>query len=125
MSKNTRATKEPIPTISDDMVIILPVRNLVLFPGVVLPVNLNRERTVAGALEALRTERKVGFLLQHDPQTDEPGPEELYRTGTAAGILRHVTTPDGTHHIVVQGEQRFRVLDFSLAYRSCSLAWSI
>src|SRR5688500_3903016 len=99
-------------TISDDMLIILPVRNLVLFPGVVLPVSMNRDRTVAGAEEAVRTGRKVGFLLQHDPETEEPTTDELYRVGTVAEILRHVQTPDGGHHLVVQGERRFRVLDF-------------
>jgi len=93
------------------MLIILPVRNLVLFPGVVSPVSMARERTVAGAQEAVRTERKVGFLLQKDPSVDEPGPADLYKIGTVATVLRYVTQ-DGTHHLVVQGERRFRVLDF-------------
>ena len=97
--------------VSDDMLIILPVRNLVLFPGVVSPVSMARDRTVAGAQEAVRTERKVGFLLQKDPSVDEPGPDDLYKVGTVATVLRYVTQ-DGTHHLVVQGERRFRVLDF-------------
>jgi ATP-dependent Lon protease len=102
----------PTSTISDDMIIILPVRNLVLFPGVVLPVSMNRERTVAGAKEALRTERNVGFLLQRDPQTNDPTGDDLFKVGTAASVLRYVLSADGTHHIVAQGERRFRVLDF-------------
>jgi ATP-dependent Lon protease len=102
----------PTNTISDDMLIILPVRNLVLFPGVVLPVSMTRERTVAGAQEAVRTDRNVGFLLQRDPQTDDPKSTDLFKVGTAASILRHIVAPDGTHHIVAQGERRFRVLDF-------------
>jgi ATP-dependent Lon protease len=96
----------------EDVLIILPVRNMVLFPGVVAPVAMNRERTVAGAQEAVRTERKVGFLLQRDPETDEPTPADLHEVGTVASILRYVTAQDGTHHLVVQGERRFRVLDF-------------
>src|SRR5687768_12902718 len=98
--------------ISDDMLIILPVRNLVLFPGTVLPVAINRDRSLAGAQEAVRTERKVGFLLQHDPETQVPTAADLYKTGTVANIVRYVTAQDGTHHLVVQGERRFRVLDF-------------
>ena len=98
--------------ISDDMLIILPVRNLVLFPGVVMPVNLSREMTVAGAQEASRTGRKVGFLLQHDADEDNPDADDLHRVGTVANVLRYVTGPDGSHHLVVQGEQRFKVLDF-------------
>src|SRR5262245_32655415 len=103
MSKSS-PKPEPTHAISDDMLIILPVRNLVLFPGVVFPVAMSRERTVAGATEALRTERKVGFLLQHDPEDNEPSQDGLHRVGTAATILRHVAVPDGTQHVVVQGE---------------------
>ena len=104
-------TPETATRISDDMLIILPVRNLVLFPGTVLPVAINRERSLAGAQEAVRNERKVGFLLQHDPETQEPTGEDLHKVGTVANIVRYVTAQDGSHHLVVQGERRFRVLD--------------
>jgi len=99
------------PGLPDDMLIVLPVRNMVMFPGVVLPVAIKREKTVAGAQEAVRTEAKVGFLLQKDPQTEDPGFDDLHRVGTAASIIRYITAPDGTHHLVCQGERRFRVLD--------------
>ena len=99
------------PSLPDDMLIILPVRNLVLFPGVILPVAIKREKTVAGAQEAVRVEGKVGFLLQKNPETEDPTFDELHRIGTAATIVRYVTAPDGTHHLVCQGERRFRVLD--------------
>ncbi len=99
------------PGLPDDMLIILPVRNLVLFPGVMLPVAIKREKTVAGAEEAARAESKVGFLLQKAPETEDPGFDDLYRIGTVASVVRLVTTPDGTRHLVCQGERRFRVLD--------------
>ena len=99
-------------TSGEDVLIILPVRNLVLFPGVVSPVALSRELSIAGAQEAVRTERKVGFLLQRDSDQDAPTPADLYTVGTVASVLRYVTAADGAHHLVVQGEQRFRVLDF-------------
>jgi ATP-dependent Lon protease len=102
----------PVREISDDMLIILPVRNLVLFPGIVLPVAINRDKTIAGAQEATRANRKVGFLLQRDADKDDVSTDDLYRFGTEASILRYVTAPDGGHHVVVQGERRFRVLDF-------------
>src|SRR5690606_27227624 len=95
-----------------DMMIIVPVRNLVLFPGTVLPVAINREGSLAAAQEAVRAERKVGFLLQHDPDTQTPTGNDLFKVGTVANIVRYVTEQDGTHHLVVQREQRFRVLDF-------------
>jgi ATP-dependent Lon protease len=99
------------PSLPDDMLIILPVRNLVLFPGVALPVAIKREKTLAGAQEAIRAESKVGFLLQKSPETEDPGFDDLHRIGTVASVVRFVTTPDGTHHLVCQGERRFRVLD--------------
>jgi ATP-dependent Lon protease len=99
------------PGLPEDMLIILPVRNMVMFPGVILPVAIKREKTVAGAQEAVRTESRVGFLLQKDPETQDPGLDDLYRVGTVAGIVRYITAPDGTHHLVCQGERRFRVLD--------------
>jgi ATP-dependent Lon protease len=109
---NDPGSNDIVSTISDDMLIILPVRNLVLFPGTVLPVAMNRERSLAGAQEAVRAQRKVGFLLQHDPDTQAPTADDLYKIGTVASIVRYVTGQDGTHHLVVQGERRFRVLDF-------------
>jgi len=99
------------PSLPDDMLIILPVRNLVLFPGVALPVAIKRDKTLAGAQEAIRAHSKVGFLLQKSPETEDPGFDDLHRIGTAAAVARFVTTPDGTHHLVCQGERRFRVLD--------------
>ncbi|HZF27180.1 MAG TPA: endopeptidase La [Steroidobacteraceae bacterium] len=100
------------PTVSDDMMIILPVRNIVLFPGSVLPIGMNREPSIAAAQEAVRAERKIGLLLQRDADKDEVSGEDLFRIGTVASILRYVTGQDGAHHLVLQGERRFRVLDF-------------
>jgi ATP-dependent Lon protease len=110
---DTPETVEPVtaPSLPEDMLIVLPVRNLVMFPGVILPVAMKRPKTVAGAQEAVRTEAKVGFLLQKDPETEDPGFDELHRVGTVASVVRYITAPDGTHHLVCQGERRFRVLD--------------
>jgi ATP-dependent Lon protease len=110
-SPNHSAEASKAPSLPDDMLIILPVRNLVLFPGVILPVAIKREKTVAGAQEAVRVEGKVGFVLQKNPETEDPTFDELYPIGTAASIVRYITAPDGTHHLVCQGERRFRVLD--------------
>ncbi len=106
------SSASPSTTISDDMLIIVPVRNVVLFPGTVMPIAINRERSLAAAQEAVRAERKVGFLLQMDPDLQSPTGRDLHKVGTVASIVRYVTGQDGTHHLVVQGEQRFRVLDY-------------
>ncbi|HEY6453170.1 MAG TPA: endopeptidase La [Steroidobacteraceae bacterium] len=96
----------------EDVLILLSLRNTVLFPQTVLPLAIHSDRTIAGAQEAVKARRKVGLVLQRDASEEDPGPEGLHRVGTLASIVRYVTAADGTHHLICQGEQRFRVLDF-------------
>src|ERR1700676_4383983 len=97
---------------AEDVLIILPVSNAVLFPGVVLPIAITGSAALAAAQEAVRTQRRVGLLLQIDPGTEATGAENLHRVGTAATIARFITAPDGTPHLIAQGEERFTVLDY-------------
>jgi ATP-dependent Lon protease len=99
-----------LPPLPADAVPIVALRNVVLFPGIVLPVTLGREESIAAAQEAVRTGRKVGLLLQRDPALEKPGPTDLYEIGVLATVVRYVTAPDGAHHLVCQGEGRFRLL---------------
>jgi ATP-dependent Lon protease len=96
----------------EDVLIILPVRNTVLFPGVVLPVAISGQLALAAAQEAVRTQRRVGLLLQTDSDLEEANPDALHRVGTCASIVRFITAPDGSHHLICQGEERFTVLDY-------------
>jgi ATP-dependent Lon protease len=107
------SNESPLPNtvIPEDVLIILPVRDTVLFPGVVLPIALTGKRALAAAQEAVRTQRRVGLVLQSEAG-DEPAPDQLHRVGTVASIVRFVTAGDGTHHLIAQGEQRFTVLDY-------------
>jgi ATP-dependent Lon protease len=95
-----------------DALIILPVRNTVLFPGIVMPLAIGRPSSIEAAQEATRSEQMVGVLLQTDPSVDDPKPELLHRVGTAAEIIRYVTAPDGVHHVICRGVRRFRLVDF-------------
>jgi len=96
----------------EDVLVLLPVRDLVLFPGVVLPIAIQGKRALAAAQEAVRTQRRVGLLLQKDPAIEDPETDGLHEIGTAASIVRFITAADGTHHLICQGEQRFTVLDY-------------
>jgi ATP-dependent Lon protease len=96
----------------EDVLIILPVRDTVLFPGVVLPIAVSGGASLAAAQEAVRTQRRVGLLLQTDAAAEAASPEMLQRVGTAASIVRFITAPDGSHHLIAQGEERFTVLDY-------------
>jgi ATP-dependent Lon protease len=98
--------------IPDDALIIVPVRNIVLFPGTVAPITIARPKSIAAAQQALREQRPVGILLQRNSETEDPSPQDLHRVCTIANIVRYLTGPDETHHIVCQGVQRARILDF-------------
>src|SRR5690348_789285 len=103
----------PLP---EDALIILPMRNVVMFPGAVFPITVGRERSRTAAQEAVRLERPLGVLLQSKPDVDEPGPDDLHWVGTSANVLRYITTPDGLHHAIARGLRRFRVLQFLDGY---------
>ena len=95
-----------------DALIIIPVRDLVLFPGMIIPVTVGRERSIAAAQHALRNQRQVGILMQRESGVADPVAIDLYRIGTIANIVRYVTAPDGSHHLVCQGEERFEIAEF-------------
>ena len=99
-------------SIPQDALIIVAVRNTVLFPGMVAPITLGRPKAIAAAQQAVREQRQIGVLLQRDAELNEPGPDDLYRVGTVANIIRYITGPDDSHHVICQGVQRIRVLDF-------------
>ena len=65
---------------------------------------------------AMRLNRPVGLILQREPADDDPLPADLHSIGTEANLLRYVTSPDGTHHVICQGEQRFRIIEFLDGY---------
>ncbi len=108
-----KSASRPLP---EDALVIVPVRNMVLFPGAVMPLTIGRTRSRAAAQQAARAQRPLGVLLQREGKVDEPGPDDLHWVGTTANILRYVTAPDGTHHLICQGEERFRVLEFLDGY---------
>jgi ATP-dependent Lon protease len=101
-----------LPSLPSDALIIVPVRNTVLFPGLVLPITLGRPKSIAAAQQAVRDQRQVGILLQRAAEVAEPGPIDMHRMGTLANIVRYITAPDGTHHLVCQGEQRFQIVEY-------------
>jgi ATP-dependent Lon protease len=121
MSLDNEATTQPSSpapfsdqsvSIPGDAVIIVPVRNTVLFPDVVFPITIGRPKSIAAAQQAVREQRQIGLLLQREAEMSEPGPNDLYRVGTLANIVRYITGPDDSHHLVCQGVQRIRVLDY-------------
>jgi ATP-dependent Lon protease len=100
-----------LPPLPADAVPIVPIRVVALFPGAVMPITLGREQSIAAAQEAVRAGHKVALLAQRDPATEKPGTADLYQVGVLGTVIRYVTTPEGAHHLVLQGDARFRLVE--------------
>lgn len=105
-------TQKAPASLPEDVLIIVPVRNTVLFPKAVLPISANRRQSIAGIQEAVRAGRKIGIVLQRDTSVEEPEKKDLHPIGVSANILRYLASNDGSHNLVLAGEKRFRILDF-------------
>ncbi|MGB8276926.1 MAG: endopeptidase La [Methylovirgula sp.] len=111
-SDTTGRPAASVPPLPPDALIVIPVRNIVLFPGYVVPITIGREGSVAAAQQAVREQRQIGILKQRSAEVAEPGPTDLYQLGSIANIVRYITAADGTNHLVCQGVQRFQILEF-------------
>ncbi len=103
-----QATAAPSPS---DALLVVPMRNMVFFPDIVAPITVGRPQSVAAAQQAVREQRQILIVLQRNPDVVEPGPADLHEMGVIANVLRYVTGPDGEHHLVCQGVQRFRITE--------------
>lgn len=99
----------PIP---NDAIVIVPVRNMVLFPNMLVPIAVGRKSSIAAAKYAVEKELPIGILMQRDPMAEFPKANDLSKMGTIAEILHYAAAAEGTHHIICRGEQRFRVTGY-------------
>ncbi|MNK14832.1 Lon protease 2 [compost metagenome] len=90
---------------------ILPLRNTVLFPGVVIPITVGRDKSIKLIKEAYKGDRIIGVVSQRDVSIEDPTFEELNSVGTVAHIIKMLQMPDGNITVIIQGKQRFRVLE--------------
>jgi ATP-dependent Lon protease len=114
MAETDKTDPQPrieVPPLPADAVPIVPIRQVALFPGTVMPIMLGRELSIAAAQAAVRAGHKIALLAQRDPATQKPGAADLYDIGVLATVIRYVTTPEGSHQLVCQGEDRFRVVE--------------
>jgi ATP-dependent Lon protease len=92
-----------------DSLPLLPLRNTVLFPGVVLPITVGRDKSIKAVNEAYKKDKLIGVLSQKDANVEEPVPEDMCRIGTIAKIVKLIKMPDGGTTIIIQGKKRFSV----------------
>lgn len=90
---------------------ILPLRNTVLFPGVVIPITVGRDKSIRAVKEAHKGSKYVGVLAQLDGKVEEPTENDLHSTGTLARIVKILKMPDGSNTVIIQGKTRFEVTE--------------
>lgn len=91
---------------------ILPIKNTVLFPGVVIPITVGRQKSIRLVKKAYQGNRIIGVVAQKNPLSEEPGIDDLYKTGTVARIIKMLVLPDGNTTIIIQGKTRFSINEF-------------
>lgn len=91
---------------------ILPIKNTVLFPGVIIPITVTRQKSIRLIKKAYQGSRVIGVISQKNKQVEEPGMDDLYRFGTVARIIKMLVLPDGNTTIIIQGKSRFAIREF-------------
>jgi ATP-dependent Lon protease len=104
--ENFEAEKMP------DILPILPLRNMVLFPGVVIPITVGRDKSINLIKDANLGNKIIGVVAQKNDQIEDPTPEDLHTVGTVANIVKVLKMPDGNTTVIIQGKKRFKVTNF-------------
>src|SRR6476660_1951862 len=93
-----------------DVLSLLPLRNTVLFPGVVIPITVGRDKSIKAVNDSYKSSKLIGVLAQIDPNIEDPELKDLCNTGTIAKIVKLIKMPDGGTTIIIQGKKRFQML---------------
>src|SRR5258706_10654301 len=100
---------QPIP----EEIRLLPLRNTVLFPGVVIPITVGRDKSIKAVNDAYKGDKLVGVVAQNDSNIEDPELKDLCTTGTVAKIVKLIKMPDGGTTVIIQGKKRFRMLSLT------------
>lgn len=96
-----------------DQLPILPLRNAVLFPGVVIPITVGRDKSIRLIREAYKKDRVIGVVAQIDPGIEDPEEKDIHRIGTVAQIIKTLHMPDGNTTVIIQGKKRFELIELT------------
>ena len=104
-------TEQEKNTVYPDEIPIIPLRNTVLFPGVVIPITVGRDKSIKAVNDAWKKDKLVAVLSQKDSNVEDPSAADLVETGTVAKIIKLIKMPDGGTTVIMQGKRRFRLLE--------------
>ena len=91
---------------------LIPLRDLILFPNLVVPLFVGRERSINALEEAMREDHLVALVTQREAELQDPGHDDIYEIGCVASIMQELKLPDGTAKALVEGQQRFRIVEW-------------
>ncbi|HNV99122.1 MAG TPA: endopeptidase La [Chitinophagales bacterium] len=95
-----------------DTIVVMPLRNTVLFPGIVLPITVGREKSIKALQTAFRSNKLIGVVAQRDGNIEDPETDQLYTTGVIAKVIKQLKMPDGSTTVIIQGKRRFTIDEF-------------
>ena len=109
MSDNPETIQE---TTANERIPVLPLRDIVVFPHMIAPLFVGRERSIRALEEAMARGRRILLVAQKNPADDNPQPDDIYRVGTIAQVMQLLKLPDGTVKVLVEGGQRARIAEY-------------
>ena len=92
---------------------ILAIKNTVLFPGVVMPITIGRDKSIQLVKDVMKGDKIIGVMAQKDPKNEEPEPQDMHEIGTMAEILKKMSMPDCSVTIIIQGKKRIKVTEYT------------
>ena len=107
---NENDTEQDKNLVVPEILPLLPLRNTVLFPGVVLPITVGRDKSIKAVNDAYKADKLVGVLAQKDANVEDPEMKDLCDTGTVAKIVKLIKMPDGGTTVIIQGKKRFKMV---------------
>ncbi len=91
---------------------VLPLRDIVVFPHMIVPLFVGREKSIKALEEVMKDDKQILLVAQKNAGQDDPGPDDIYRTGTVSSVLQLLKLPDGTVKVLVEGSQRAQITEF-------------
>ncbi|MEI2694603.1 MAG: endopeptidase La [Saprospiraceae bacterium] len=96
-----------------DVLPVMPLKNTVLFPGVIIPITVGRDKSIRALAKSQETDKYIAVLTQLDHRTEDPGFKDLYQTGTVARIVKLLKMPDGGQTVILQGRKRIQISEWT------------
>ena len=92
---------------------LLPLRDIVIFPSMVVPLFVGREKSIKALQEVMKTDKSIVLVTQKNSEVDDPGSKDLYQYGCLSKVLQLLKLPDGTVKVLVEGEKRVKIVDYN------------